>query len=113
MARVRGILCIALIVPQGYGSDVSAPKSPFWRTQPGLIWSNPDAGDSVHIRVALLRPRFEQLLEIAVAFGLHRVREEWAMLQSDATPGVERAGPSVDRILRHIEEGFACAATRD
>ena len=29
-----------------------------------------DVDDAVHIRAALLRPRFDRLLDIAVAFGL-------------------------------------------
>ena len=85
----------------------------FWQRHPGLVWSNPDAEDSVWIRAALVRPRFSQLLDIALEFGLERVQAEWAVLQTDRTPGVERAGRPVERILRHIQEGFARAAARD
>lgn len=76
------------------------------------MWSNPSASDAVHIRAALLRPRFGQLLDIAVEFGIERVREEWALLQTDQTKEVARARSTVERILRHIEEGFASAAGR-
>ena len=89
---------------------MNASPRPFWRTQPGLVWSNPTADDAAHIRAALLRPRFGQLLEIAVEFGIERVREEWAVLQTDQTKEVERARAPVERILRHIEEGFASVA---
>ena len=91
---------------------MSTSPSPFWRTQPGLVWSNPNADDATHIRAALLRPRFGQLLDIAVEFGIERVREEWAVLQTDQTKEVEPARPPVERILRHIEEGFANVAAR-
>lgn len=96
-----------------YTADVSTAANPFWQTQPGLVWSNPEAGDSTHIRAALLRPRFQQLLDIAVEFGLQRVRQEWAVLEGEPTREVERARAPVERILRHIEEGFTRAATRD
>jgi hypothetical protein len=90
---------------------MAASRSPFWEKHCGLVWSNPDAGDSVQIRAALVRPRFSQLLEIAVEFGLERVRHEWGILQVDPTPEVARAEPIVERILLHIEEGFANVAS--
>jgi hypothetical protein len=83
----------------------------FWAKHPGLVWSNPEASDAAHIRAALVRPRYRVLLDIAVEFGIERLRGEWAELQSDETPEVARARPSVERILGHIEEGFALAAT--
>jgi hypothetical protein len=82
----------------------------FWEKHRGLVWSNPDAGDSAHIRAALIRPRFSQLLEIAVEFGLKRLQDEWEILESEPTPEVARARSIVERILRHIEKGFASAA---
>jgi hypothetical protein len=92
---------------------MNASTSAFWQTQPGLVWSNPNAGDAVYIRAALLRPRFGQLLDFAVVFGLTRVRQDLDFRRAEPTPEVERARPPVERILRHIEEGFARAATRD
>ncbi len=89
---------------------MNAGTSEFWQTQRGLVWSNPKADDSTHIRAALLRPRFSQLLEIAVEFGFGRVRQEWSFLEREPTREVERARASVERILGHIEEGFARAA---
>jgi hypothetical protein len=82
----------------------------FWAEHPGFVWSNPEAGDAAHIRAALVRPRYRVLLDIAVEFGIERLRCEWAELQADATPEVARAHPSVERMLGHIEEGFALAA---
>ena len=84
----------------------------FWQTRRGLVWSNPDAGDSAHVRAALLRPRFGRLLDITVEFGLERVREEWEVLLAEGTREAEQARPSIERILSHIERGFARAATR-
>jgi hypothetical protein len=85
--------------------------SEFWKRHPGLVWSNPAASDAVHIRAALVRPRYGILLEIALEFGIEQLRREWSGLQSDATPEVVRARPAVERILAHIEEGFALAAS--
>ena len=96
---------------QIYSANVSDGPSPFWRTQPGLVWSNPQANDSVHIRGALLRPRFTQLLEIAEEFSLERVKTEWAVLAEEGTAETQRAAPIVRRILAHIEQGFALAAS--
>ena len=67
----------------------------------------------MHIRAALLRPRFGLLLEIALEFGRQRLRREWAKLQEEDTPGIARARASVERILTHIEKGFTLAATGD
>lgn len=89
---------------------MNASANEFWKKHPGLVWSNPAANDAVHIRAALLRPRFRQLLDIALEFGLDRLRREWAELESDTTPEVVRARRSVPRILAHLEEGFALAA---
>ena len=82
----------------------------FWRRHPGLVWSNPDASDSAHIRAALLRPRFGRLLDIAVEFGVERLKEEWSVLESESGPEAARARDIIQRILRNIEEGFARAA---
>jgi hypothetical protein len=89
---------------------VSAPHE-FWKRHPGLVWSNPAAGDAAQIRAALVRPRYGVLLDIALEFGVERLRHEWAELQAETTPEVARARPSVERILAHIEEGFALAAS--
>ena len=80
----------------------------FWQKHPGLVWSNPTADDSVYIRAALLRPRFSRLLEIALEFGLERLYAEWKALTG--LPEAISAAKPVERILRHIEEGFRLAA---
>ena len=82
----------------------------FWKRHPGLVWSNPEAPDSAYIRAALLRPRFGRLLDIALEFGVERLRGEWQVLLADPTPETERARQAVERILRNIEQGFALAA---
>ena len=64
----------------------------------------------MHIRAALLRPRFQQLLEIALEFGLERVRQEWRVLENDGSSETGRARPVTERVLLHIEEGFSRAA---
>lgn len=88
-------------------------RSAFWRQHRGLVWSNPDADDSTHIRAALVRPRFSQLLKIAAEFGLERVQAEWRVLKSEPTAEVEKARPIVERILANIEEGRRLAAAGD
>lgn len=75
-----------------------------------MVWSNPAASDAVHIRAALVRPRFSLLLEIALEFGVERLRREWRELQADDAREIARARGSVERILAHIEKGFALAA---
>ncbi len=85
----------------------------FWQRHPGLIWSNPDAGDSAYLCAALLQPRFDRLLDVALEFGVIRLRQEWRSLLAENTPEVRRARPAVERILRHIEEGFRLAVARN
>jgi hypothetical protein len=79
---------------------------PVWQKHPGLVWSNRHAGDSVRIRVALCRPRFDLLLDLAMAFGLDRMHLEWEALKEEGTPEARRATPRVERILHNIAEGF-------
>lgn len=82
---------------------------PIWKKLGGLAWSNPSADDSVRIRAALVRPRFDRLLDLAMVFGVARLRVEWEGLNAMPTPEVIRARRAVDRILRHIEMGFSHA----
>jgi hypothetical protein len=101
-----------------WGSDVNlrgmaSLNREFWQRHPGLVWSNPDADDAVRIRTALLRPRFERLLDIALEFGLPRVQQEWMALLEDSTGDVKRVQHSVERILANIEKGFSSAASRN
>jgi hypothetical protein len=88
---------------------MDANRREFWQRHPGLVWSNPDAGDAVQIRAALLHPRFGLLLDIALEFGLDRVREEWELLRAENTPEARRARDAVERILQNIQQGFAFA----
>ena len=85
----------------------------FWNKHPGLVWSNPEADDAVHIRAALLRPRFDRLLDIAIEFGLERLRCEWSTLWQENTTETRSAQISVERILANIEKGFSSVASRD
>jgi hypothetical protein len=83
----------------------SAVKS-VWEKHPALVWSNRRADDTVRLRAALTRPRFDVLLDLAVAFGLERLRQEWARLEEEAGQEIRIAAPVVTRIFRNIEEGF-------
>ena len=75
-----------------------------------MAWSNADADDAVRIRAALLRPRFGRLLDIAIEFGLERLREEWSYVLGDGTIETRHAREPVERILANIEEGFSRAS---
>jgi thymidylate kinase len=92
---------------------VNATANEFWQKHRGLVWSNPNADDSTHIRAVLLRPRFSLLLDIAVKFGVERIRSEWSELRRDETREVLRAREVVERILSNIEKGFTLAAARN
>jgi hypothetical protein len=92
---------------------MAPPNQEFWQRHPGLVWSNPEASDSVRIRAALLRPLFARLLDIALEFGLARVKMEWALLLENPTSEVDRVRASVERILTNLEEGFSRAVTRN
>lgn len=85
---------------------MAAAIHPVWRKHPGLVWSNRKAEDAVRIRAALTRPGFGLLLDLALVFGLERLRREWEILKIDDSPEIRRSGPVVDRIFHHIEEGF-------
>ncbi len=93
-------------------TELMAPAiHPVWQHHPGLVWSNRHADDTVRIRAALSRPRFDLLLDLSVAFGLTRLHDEWAILEAEGTPETRSATPIVARILRNIEEGFRRADT--
>jgi len=92
---------------------VTGRRQEFWKKHPGLVWSNPEAGDTVYIRAALLRLRFDRVLDIAVEFGLERLRVEWSTLLRENTPEARRASDCVERILINIEKGFSSVAGRD
>ncbi|MEO0417149.1 MAG: hypothetical protein AAF226_19610 [Verrucomicrobiota bacterium] len=83
----------------------------FWAHYPELCWSNRQASDTIHIRAALCRPRFMCLLDVAKRFGLSRLKEEWSLLidEVELAPEVEVARPTVERIIKNIEEGFQSA----
>ena len=92
---------------------MEASRARFWDRHPGLVWSNPNASDTIFIRAALVRPRFDTLVDFAQEFGLERLRAEWKVLETEGTPEARRATPIVERILRNIEKGFALAAQRN
>jgi hypothetical protein len=51
----------------------------FWDRHPGLVWSNRNAPDDAFISAALQKGRFLQLLEIAIEFGVFRLRRQWEL----------------------------------
>jgi len=71
-----------------------------------LDWSNRKASDDLHIRAALMKPRFPVLLDIALEFGLERLKGEWAILVEDPGTDTARVEKTVNRILRNISRGY-------
>jgi len=81
----------------------------FHARHPGLVWSVGQPDQASLIRAALLAPRFRTILDACLEFGTERVQAEWRVLNNEGRVEVQRAAPEVERILRHIEEGFANA----
>jgi len=82
----------------------SERREDFWKKFPGLVWSNSKASDSVMIRAALSRPRFHQLLAIALEFGMARVEHEFEMIREEFPSPV--AISMVSGMLDNINKGF-------
>jgi len=80
--------------------------STFLRKYPDLDWSNRKASDDLHIRAALTKPRFPVLLDIALEFGLERLKGERAILVEDPGTDTARVEKTVNRILRNISRGY-------
>jgi hypothetical protein len=83
----------------------------FWHLHGGIVWSNPNASDSVMIANALLSPDFHLLLDIAVRFGLARLKSDWENLKKaieginypEEVKRLRRAEPIVERSIYHME----------
>ncbi len=88
------------------------PAATFADRHRTLVWSNSRASDEVVLRAALLKPRFQTVLDACKTFGLQAVRTEWELLAAENIREAQRARPSVERMLRNIELGFHDAATR-
>ncbi|HWB01857.1 MAG TPA: hypothetical protein VG796_02460 [Verrucomicrobiales bacterium] len=85
----------------------------FWDRHPGLVWSNRNAPDEAFISAALRKGRFLQLLEIAVEFGVARLRRQWEVEKQcgDLTAGMISR---TEENLTIMEEAYArSVAARD
>lgn len=71
-----------------------------------LAWSNKDAPDDVLMRRALVKPRFQQLLDAAVEFGIDQLSVEWERLKAEGSSEAMKVGPTTERILGHIHDGY-------
>jgi len=71
-----------------------------------LAWSNKDAPNDVLIRRALVRPRFQVLLDAAVEFGVDKLTAEWEHLKAEGSSEVMKVCATTDRILKHINDGY-------
>lgn len=83
----------------------------FWAKHPGIVWSNRNASDAIYIRNALLRPKYHQLLEIAVHFGVARLEREWSVLLGHPLEDTTKVRKTVDRILSNIRRGYEASRT--
>ncbi len=81
-------------------------RDELWHKHRSLVWSNPAADDGIRLRAALIRPRFEVLLDCVEVFGLDRLEKEWGILVADDSPEARRAAPIVNRILTNIRRGL-------
>ncbi|GIL13655.1 MAG: hypothetical protein BroJett038_23750 [Chloroflexota bacterium] len=75
-----------------------------------LAWSNKDASDEVLIRRALVKPRFQLLLDAAVEFGVNKLSSEWERLKAEGSSEALNALSTTERMLRHIHDGYRQAA---
>lgn len=73
----------------------------------GVLWSNPSATEETFIRATLIRPTFDRVLALALQYGLGRVQGEWRLLAEEGSEEARRAAVSNERILKHLEMGFA------
>lgn len=55
----------------------------FGAKHPGIVWSNPNASDSVMIGNALLRGNADTLADIAEHFGTKTLWKRWRQLQEE------------------------------
>ncbi len=75
-----------------------------------LAWSHKDAPVDVLIRRALVKPRFQLLLDAAVEFGVDKLSTEWEHLKAERSSEVTKVHATTERILRHIHDGYRQAA---
>jgi len=76
----------------------------------GVLWSNAGATEDACIRAALLRPRFQLLLAIALELGLERLAAEWEFLKTCGDCRAAQVSGAVERMIGNIGEGFRHAA---
>lgn len=76
------------------GVDPTSRDYEFWDNYPGIVWSNPEAPDSVMISNALLQGRKKVLAAVATRFGGHRLRREWEHLKTQAP-----AFPEIQKVI--------------
>lgn len=76
-----------------------------------LAWSNASASNAILVRRALVKPRFQMLLDAALEFGLDKLSAEWERLKAEGSSDALKASPVTERILGHIHRGYQQATT--
>ena len=104
LASVVGLQVVLQPIPvrhakAGQGAPLAQPRF-------GLAWSNPAADEGTLLRNALLKGRFDAILESAAQDGLPFVRQEMARLRESGELD-ESANAKLERMVRSIERGFA------
>ncbi len=80
----------------------------FWSKYPGIVWSNPDADDSVMISNALLQAKSTILVAIARHFGWPRLVREWTLLKEEVElfpmdlKAVTASGSKIEKIIADL-----------
>jgi hypothetical protein len=71
----------------------------------GLAWSNPNADEATLLRIAMLKGRFNAILESAVVGGIPFVRENLDLLKQRGALNAEQT-TKLERMLKGIHKGF-------
>ena len=83
----------------------------FWAKYPGVVWSNPDADDTVMIRNAIIRPKMYVLRAVASKFGIERMRQEWKILRDSPLMNISQSRrKACDRCLHEVAAELQHAA---
>lgn len=71
----------------------------------GLAWSNPNADEAKLLRIAMLKGRFNAILESAALDGIPFVRENLDLLKQRGALNAEQT-TKLERMLKGIQRGF-------
>ena len=82
----------------------------FWKNYPGIVWSNPNASDSVMIANTLLQEKQHVIIAIANHFGAATLQKEWENLKREASAFPEilkiinKSRKKLDQLINNISK---------